>query len=82
MVCWEWGKPREGSFGSLSERGKPGGTPEGEGKGLVELRFSWGVNRPRMQRERGRAVWLCVLGGGDLAPRAESHGSEKSEQGA
>lgn len=25
---------------------------------------------------------LCVVGGGDLAPRAESHGSEKAGQGA
>lgn len=62
MVCWEWGKAREGSFGSLSERGRPGGTPEGEREALAELRFSWGVNRPRMQRERQSPVAVCPGG--------------------
>lgn len=62
MVCWEWEKAREGSFGSLSKRGRPGGTPEGEGEGLAELRFSRGVNRPRMQRERQSCVVVCPGG--------------------
>lgn len=56
--------------------------------GPADGRVSCGVNRPRMQKEWQRewessvAVCLCVVGGDDLAPRAESHGSEKPGQGA
>lgn len=45
----------------------------------LQWRFNRGKNRPRLQKvaELCSSLYVCIVRGGDLAPRVESDGSQK-----
>lgn len=83
-MCWEWGRAREESLGSRRE-GRARRYSRVGRTGLAAWRFRCAENRPRLQKgaELCSCVSVCVMAResvgcyNDLAPRAESHGSEK-----